>query len=133
MKPWLSMAILEPSGANERVCSDVANITYLGLTRGLPARSLQGWIVVSAGIAFERVVIDLGGNSKDFDGNDVGKFVTEELSASTTPGPTIKWSVLDAREFPNGPADLVQAVLNEGCWVAVGSEYPNASVFNFLG
>ncbi|KAF8200812.1 hypothetical protein BJ912DRAFT_921413 [Pholiota molesta] len=74
---------------------------YWAAMQRLPARSLQGWIV-------------------DFDGNDVGKFVTEELSASTTPGPTIKWSVLDAREFPNGPADLVQAVLNEGCWVAVG-------------
>lgn len=78
------------------------------------------------------VIIDLGGNSKDFDGDDVGQFVTEALSASTTPRPTIKWSVLDAREFPNGPADLVQAVLDEGCWVAVGSEYPNESVFNFL-
>lgn len=30
------MAILEPSGANERVCSDVADPTYLGLTRACP-------------------------------------------------------------------------------------------------
>ncbi|KAF9475554.1 hypothetical protein BDN70DRAFT_813978 [Pholiota conissans] len=74
---------------------------YWAAVQRLPARSLQGWIV-------------------DFDGEDVGQFVANALKATTSFGPTITWNVRDAAaEFPNGPDDLLQAVLNEACWVAV--------------
>ncbi|KAF8973273.1 hypothetical protein BDZ97DRAFT_1780447 [Flammula alnicola] len=71
---------------------------YWGAVDKLPARSLEGWIV-------------------DFDGEQVGQFVTGELSALS--GPNINWSVRQAGDFPNGPVDLVAAVLDEQCWTAV--------------
>ncbi|KIM40132.1 hypothetical protein M413DRAFT_171492 [Hebeloma cylindrosporum] len=71
---------------------------YWGALWKLPARSLEGWIV-------------------DFDGDQVGKFVTKELSGLS--GRSITWRVRQSAEFPSGPNELVEAILDEGCWIAV--------------
>lgn len=57
---------------------------------------------------------------KDFDGDQVGKFVAKELSGLS--GHSIKWTVRQPAEFPSGPNELVEAILNEDCWIAVTSE-----------
>ena len=57
---------------------------------------------------------------KDFDDNQVGNFVAKELSELS--GPSITWRVRQAAEFPSGPNGLVEAILDEGCWIAVTSE-----------
>ncbi|KJA19918.1 hypothetical protein HYPSUDRAFT_142938 [Hypholoma sublateritium FD-334 SS-4] len=64
-----------------------------------PARTLEGWIV-------------------DFDGGVAGQFVVQELSAMSDA--KIRWTERDAAiNFPAGPPDLVQAVMDERCWIAV--------------
>jgi hypothetical protein len=57
---------------------------------------------------------------KDFDGDQVGDFVTKELSGLS--GHSITWRVRQPVEFPSGPNGLVEAILDEGCWIAVTSE-----------
>ncbi|KAF8161092.1 hypothetical protein B0H34DRAFT_699442 [Crassisporium funariophilum] len=71
---------------------------YWGALWKVPARSLQGWIV-------------------DFDGDQIGQFVTQELNAMS--GEVINWSVRQAGDFLNGPSDVASAVFNEHCWIAV--------------
>ena len=57
---------------------------------------------------------------KDFDGDQIGQFVTPELNALS--GNMINWEVQQAADFPNGPSDVALAVLDEKCWIAVTSE-----------
>ncbi|KDR75895.1 hypothetical protein GALMADRAFT_226550 [Galerina marginata CBS 339.88] len=73
---------------------------YWGALWKIPARSLQGWIV-------------------DFDGAEIGQFVTEALSNDKVFSHVIDWRVQRATDFPNGPGDVAAALLDEQCWVAV--------------
>lgn len=58
---------------------------------------------------------------KDFDGDQVGNFVAKELSGLS--GHSITWRVRQPAEFPSGANGLVAAILDEGCWIAVTSEF----------
>ena len=51
----------------------------------------------------------------------MGQTVTETLLNITGPKDQITWSRIDASNFPNGPSDLTEAIVNERCWVAVSS------------
>ncbi|KAH9485395.1 Nitrosoguanidine resistance protein SNG1 [Psilocybe cubensis] len=73
---------------------------YWGALWQLPARSLRGWVV-------------------DFDGDQVGQFVTLALSTNTAFSHIIDWRIYPASDFPNGPDDVIAAVLDEKCWVAI--------------
>ncbi|KAF9460692.1 hypothetical protein BDZ94DRAFT_1169136 [Collybia nuda] len=73
---------------------------YWGALSSVPARGLQGWIV-------------------DFDGGRVGQAITRELSGLSTPA--VSWKVRSSQDFPHGTRDLVHAILEEHCWIAVAT------------
>ncbi|KAG6830174.1 hypothetical protein H0H92_001904 [Tricholoma furcatifolium] len=53
----------------------------------------------------------------DFDGGLIGSVVVGELERLS--GPLITWTVWDSSRFSNGESDLINAVIDEQCWVAV--------------
>ncbi|EGO00047.1 hypothetical protein SERLA73DRAFT_72795 [Serpula lacrymans var. lacrymans S7.3] len=68
--------------------------------------SLTGWVV-------------------DFDGGQIGQAVVlafQNISGSDQ----MSWVTVPANQFPNGPPDLVSAILDERCWAAI-SINPSAS------
>ncbi|KAF5385868.1 hypothetical protein D9615_002554 [Tricholomella constricta] len=71
---------------------------YWGALFHVPARSLEGWIV-------------------DFDGGRIGQTVMRELD--TLSAPALAWKVRRASDFANGAKDLMDAVVEERCWMAV--------------
>ncbi|GLB37060.1 putative protein of unknown function (DUF3533) [Lyophyllum shimeji] len=71
---------------------------YWAALSHVPARSLEGWIV-------------------DFDEGRIGQTVVGQLDKFSSPA--LSWKVHEASDFPNGAADLIEAVVEERCWVAV--------------
>lgn len=71
---------------------------------------------------------------KDFDGDRIGQTVVQQLGGLSSPG--LFWKVHHASEFPNGASDLIEAVLEEHCWVAISSELPfenlKSAIINLL-
>ncbi|KAH8825208.1 hypothetical protein DL96DRAFT_1817771 [Flagelloscypha sp. PMI_526] len=67
----------------------------------------------------------LKGYLVDFDGSSVGAFVSQGLQSS--PVSTIRWEVMPASAFPNGPSDLAAAIKDEKAWIAL-SINPNATL-----
>ncbi|KAH8806747.1 hypothetical protein DL96DRAFT_1536531 [Flagelloscypha sp. PMI_526] len=61
----------------------------------------------------------------DFDGSSVGDFVSQGIQSS--PVTTIRWEVVSASAFPNGPSDLAAAIKDEKAWIAL-SINPNATL-----
>ncbi|TFK48865.1 hypothetical protein OE88DRAFT_1713943 [Heliocybe sulcata] len=55
----------------------------------------------------------------DFDGDMVGQAVTQAFTSATGQPTQITWQVQPASRFPNGPSDVVAALLDEKCWMAV--------------
>ncbi|KAF8893329.1 hypothetical protein BD779DRAFT_1043244 [Infundibulicybe gibba] len=53
----------------------------------------------------------------DFDGREIGEFVSRQLNNISEQG--LKWQIRPANAFPNGESDLVAAILDKKCWAAV--------------
>ncbi|THH18740.1 hypothetical protein EW146_g2279 [Bondarzewia mesenterica] len=62
--------------------------------------NLKGWVV-------------------DFDGGQIGTFVTQSFVASSGPPTTMTWETVTASQFPNGQDDLIHALVQEHAWVIV--------------
>ncbi|KAI0343451.1 hypothetical protein BDW22DRAFT_1355893 [Trametopsis cervina] len=62
---------------------------------------------------------NLNGWIVDFDGGEIGSTVTQAYLNNTGAQEQITWRVIPATQFPNGEADVAQAVLDEKCWIAV--------------
>lgn len=60
-------------------------------------------------------------DTKDFDGDQVGQFVTQELSPRSSR--IVHWNIMPASNFPNGTADVLTALIkDEQAWIVVTSE-----------
>ncbi|KAF7798861.1 hypothetical protein EIP86_010088 [Pleurotus ostreatoroseus] len=55
----------------------------------------------------------------DFDGGSIGSIVTQAYLNATGPQEQLSYYTVPASSFPNGESDVVNAVLNEECWLAV--------------
>ncbi|KAF8468647.1 hypothetical protein JB92DRAFT_2823515 [Gautieria morchelliformis] len=62
---------------------------------------------------------NLNGWIVDFDGGAIGHVVRSVAVDMTGPKDAISWSVIPSSGFVSGPSDVVQAVLDEKCWVAI--------------
>ncbi|CAA7263150.1 unnamed protein product [Cyclocybe aegerita] len=71
---------------------------YWGALYRIPTHSLEGWIV-------------------DFDGDQIGEFITTELNARS--GPIIHWNIQQSGEALKDPDDVARAIVDEDCWIAV--------------
>ena len=58
---------------------------------------------------------------QDFDGGSIGSIVTQAYLNATGPQEQLSYYTVPASSFPNGESDVVNAVLNEECWLAVVS------------
>ncbi|KAG0706105.1 hypothetical protein DFH29DRAFT_903615 [Suillus ampliporus] len=61
---------------------------------------------------------NLSGFVVDFDGGEIGQAVTQTFKNINDPQ-QLSWLILDAAQFPNGPDDVAQALLDHRCWAAV--------------
>ncbi|KAG2150475.1 hypothetical protein DEU56DRAFT_780199 [Suillus clintonianus] len=61
---------------------------------------------------------NLSGFVVDFDGGEIGQAVTQAFKNITGPQ-QMSWLILDAAQFPGGPEDVAQALLDHKCWAAV--------------
>ncbi|OAX42269.1 hypothetical protein K503DRAFT_375112 [Rhizopogon vinicolor AM-OR11-026] len=61
---------------------------------------------------------NLSGFVVDFDGGEIGQAVTQAFQNISSPQ-QVSWVIVDAAQFPNGPDDVAQALLDHRCWVAV--------------
>ncbi|KAI9463645.1 hypothetical protein BJY52DRAFT_1252871 [Lactarius psammicola] len=55
----------------------------------------------------------------DFDGSDVGQFVSRAVVASSGSPTTITWNAVSANLFPNGVQDLENAVVQNKAWAII--------------
>ncbi|KAG1890397.1 hypothetical protein F4604DRAFT_1568022 [Suillus subluteus] len=61
---------------------------------------------------------NLSGYVVDFDGGEIGQAVTQAFKNVTGPE-QMSWLILDAAQFPGGPDEVAQALLDHRCWAAV--------------
>ncbi|KAG2043585.1 hypothetical protein BDR03DRAFT_996313 [Suillus americanus] len=61
---------------------------------------------------------NLSGYVVDFDGGEIGQAVTQAFKNITGPQ-QMSWLILDAAQFPGGPDEVAQALLDHRCWAAV--------------
>ena len=59
--------------------------------------------------------------SQDFDGGEVGQFVSRAVVASSGAPTTLTWSAVSTDLFPNGVPDLQNAVIQEKAWAIIAS------------
>lgn len=64
-------------------------------------------------------VHNLNGWVVDFDGSDVGQFVSRAVVASSGSPTTITWNAISANLFPNGAQDLEHAVVRNKVWAII--------------
>lgn len=69
---------------------------------------------------------NLNGIIVDFDGGPVGAAIVQAFQQATGPPTQLSWYTQPASDFPNGPSDVGQLVLNRDSWFAV-SINPGAS------
>jgi hypothetical protein len=58
---------------------------------------------------------------QDFDGGEVGQFVSRAVVASSGAPTAPTWSVVATDLFPNGVHDLENAVIQEKAWAIIAS------------
>lgn len=58
---------------------------------------------------------------QDFDGGEVGQFVSRAVVASSGP---LSWNQVSTDLFPNGVSDLEDAVVQEKAWTIIASASP---------
>ncbi|KAG1829083.1 hypothetical protein EV424DRAFT_459316 [Suillus variegatus] len=63
-------------------------------------------------------VHNLSGYVVDFDGGEIGQAVTQAFK-NITGSQQMSWLILDAAQFPGGPDEVAQALLDHRCWAAV--------------
>ncbi|KAG1881436.1 hypothetical protein C8R48DRAFT_586993 [Suillus tomentosus] len=63
-------------------------------------------------------VHNLSGYVVDFDGGEIGQAVTQAFK-NITGSQQMSWLILDAAQFPGGPDEVTQALLDHRCWAAV--------------
>ena len=56
---------------------------------------------------------------QDFDGGEVGQFVSRAVVASSGAPTTLTWSAVSTDLFPNGAPDLQSAVIQEEAWAII--------------
>ncbi|KAG1815950.1 uncharacterized protein BJ212DRAFT_203601 [Suillus subaureus] len=61
---------------------------------------------------------NLSGYVVDFDGGEIGQAVRQAFRDTTGPQ-QMSWLILDAAQFPGGPDEVAQALLDHRCWAAV--------------
>jgi hypothetical protein len=61
---------------------------------------------------------NLSGYVVDFDGGEIGQAVTQAFKNISGPQ-QMSWLILDAAQFPGGPDEVAQALLDHKCWAAV--------------
>jgi hypothetical protein len=59
---------------------------------------------------------------QDFDGGEMGSAVTQYFAAIHAKE-QMSWHIQSADLFPNGPADLAHAVVEEHCWVGIAGAF----------
>jgi hypothetical protein len=65
---------------------------------------------------------------QDFDGGEVGQFISRAVVASGGTPTTLTWSVVSTDLFPSGVHDLENAVIQEKAWAIIAS----ASSYGFI-
>jgi len=61
---------------------------------------------------------------QDFDGGEVGQFVSREVVASSRAPTALSWDHVSTDLFPNGVSDLEDAVVQEKAWTIIASASP---------
>jgi len=56
---------------------------------------------------------------QDFDGGEVGQFVSRAVVASSGVPTKLTWSAVPTDLFPNGAPDLQSAVIQEKAWAII--------------
>jgi hypothetical protein len=56
---------------------------------------------------------------QDFDGGEVGQFVSRAVVARSGAPTALTWSTVSADLFPNGTPDLQNAVIQEKAWAVI--------------
>ena len=56
---------------------------------------------------------------QDFDGGEVGQFVSRAVVARSGAPTTLTWSAVSTDLFPNGAPDLQDAVIQEKAWAII--------------
>ncbi|KIP08990.1 hypothetical protein PHLGIDRAFT_87282 [Phlebiopsis gigantea 11061_1 CR5-6] len=85
--------------------------------------TLTIWAILSiywgANWKFQTGIHNLNGWIIDFDGGIVGATVTQAYLNNTGQKTQIDWYTVPASMFPNGEADITDAIVNEKAWAAV--------------
>ena len=58
---------------------------------------------------------------QDFDGGEVGQFVSRAVIASGGTPTALSWNQVSTDLFPNGVSDLEDAVIQEKAWTIIAS------------
>jgi hypothetical protein len=61
---------------------------------------------------------------QDFDGGEVGQFVSSAVVASGGAPTALTWNVVSTDLFPNGVSDLEDAIVQEKAWTIIASASP---------
>jgi hypothetical protein len=61
---------------------------------------------------------------QDFDGGEVGQFVSRAVVASGGAPTALSWNQVSTDLFPNGVSDLEDAVVQEKVWTIIASSSP---------
>jgi hypothetical protein len=61
---------------------------------------------------------------QDFDGGEVGQFVSRAVVASSGAPTALSWNQVSTDLFPNGVSDLEDAVVQEKVWTIIASASP---------
>jgi hypothetical protein len=61
---------------------------------------------------------------QDFDGGEVGQFVSRAVVASSGAPTALSWNQVSTDIFPNGVPDLEDAVVQEEVWTIIASALP---------
>lgn len=106
----------------QRTCFIIAAMfgvfsVYWGAVSQIPARRLEGWIVVRQPLN-EMSPLNTH-DAQDFDGDRIGQAVLRDVAGLSSPA--LYWKVLPGSDFPDGVIDLANAVVEERCWVAISS------------
>ncbi|TFK54205.1 hypothetical protein OE88DRAFT_1732894 [Heliocybe sulcata] len=67
----------------------------------------------------ETAIHNLNGWIIDFDGGEIGSYVSQNIYSLSGPKEQISWHMMPASNFPNGPSDVPQHILQEDAWVIV--------------
>jgi hypothetical protein len=98
---------------------------YWGALWKTPVRPLEGWVIVSTLIIICKHMHCSRLTFQDFDGGVVGRTVVQGLTQNPALAAQsrVKWTLIDARDFPEGLSQVAHAVVEQQTWTAITSTY----------